>query len=538
MLAAAVLAVAAPARAADVFEGPVPRAACGTGSVPEPKLQGEMPMEYRESDRHKAGFRCNLEVIGNYPGEGAEWQNAWYRTCDYYDTTLAGGQQSNGTQVIDVSNPLAPKLSTALTSPAMLDPWETLKVNEARGLLAGVYVNGVQGTGFFDVYDVKEDCAHPKLLSSTPVSISNHEGNWAPDGMTYYATNFAGGIISSIDVSDPTAPKPISAQYVDTTIHGLSVSDDGTRVYQTLSGIGDGNGLRILDSSEVQKHTPGAQMATVGEVFWEDGSTAQHTVPMFVKGHPYVLFVDEGGMGMARIIDIGDETKPRVVSKLKLEIDMPQNEDINGEEASFGKGDGRLGTFGYNAHYCTIDREQDPTIAACSYFESGVRIFDIRDLMHPREIAYINVGGADPGHPGSQRNGGTSSYNSAQIRIVRERGEIWFTDQDRGFFVARFTNGAWPITDASPAVGASAPAPKRCTRTLKVSARSVLGAKRARGVRSATVYVNGKRVRSLGKGRSVVLRKLKGDAVAVKVVARTRSGKRVAGTRTFVLCRR
>jgi hypothetical protein len=42
--------------------------------------------------------------------------------------------------------------------------------------------------------------------------------------------------------------------------------------------------------------------------------------------------------------------------------------------------------------------------------------------------------------------GGTySGYTSAQPRIIRERGEIWFTDQDRGFMIVRFTNGTWPF---------------------------------------------------------------------------------------------
>ena len=50
---------------------------------------------------------------------------------------------------------------------------------------------------------------------------------------------------------------------------------------------------------------------------------------------------------------------------------------------------------------------------------------------------------------GSQRAaifGGTySGYTSAQPRIVPERGEIWFTDQDRGFYVVRCTNNTWPF---------------------------------------------------------------------------------------------
>jgi len=85
----------------------------------------------------------------------------------------------------------------------------------------------------------------------------------------------------------------------------------------------------------------------------------------------------------------------------------------------------------------------DPTIVACSEFQSGLRVFEIRDVRHPREIGYFNPGGDGHAAPGSF--GGTySGYTSAQPRIIPERGEIWFTDQDRGFYVVRFANGAWP----------------------------------------------------------------------------------------------
>jgi hypothetical protein len=100
--------------------------------------------------------------------------------------------------------------------------------------------------------------------------------------------------------------------------------------------------------------------------------------------------------------------------------------------------------FGYDSHYCTIDRPVDPTIVACSEFQSGLRVFDIRDVRRPREIAYFNPGGDGTAAPGGF--GGTfSGFTSAQPRIIPERGEIWFTDQDRGFYVVRFTNSAWPF---------------------------------------------------------------------------------------------
>lgn len=180
-----------------VFEGPVPRAECGPGSRPETGLQGQVSVAVRESGRSAGGYTCNLEVVGHYGAgqgfEGAEWQHAWYGHCAYYDTRLSGTQRRRGTIVLDVSDPAHPKFSENLTTPAMLDPWESLKVNQRRGLLAGAFVADAQGAGFFDVYDVTEDCAHPKLLASLPVNGLAHEGHWAPNGRTFYATGLAPG---------------------------------------------------------------------------------------------------------------------------------------------------------------------------------------------------------------------------------------------------------------------------------------------------------------------------------------------------------
>ena len=450
-------------QSAPVFEGPVPRADCGPGSRPETGLQGQVPLADRESGRSSQGYICNLDLLGRYGlaegFEGAEWQMTAYGHCAYYDTRLSGRQERRGTIVVDVSDPAHPTYSTNLTTGAMLDPWESLKVNQARGLLAGVFVADVQGAAIFDLYDVKTDCAHPKLLASIPVNGLGHEGEWAPDGKTYYATGL-NSMVTAIDVADPKSPKPITAFFVPSVIHGLGVSDDGRRLYlahvnpDVATMFVDGrpnssaaNGLGIYDVSEIQARKQAPQVSLVGTTLWTDGQAGQHAIPFSTAGRPHVLFVDEASRGAARIIDIADETRPRVVTKLKTEIQMPENLGLANRDTRRPpkENHGRVpGAFGYDAHYCNIDRPVDPTIAACSEFQSGLRVFDIRDVHHPKEIAYFNPGGDGNAAPGGF--GGTySGFTSAQPRIIPERGEIWFTDQDRGFYVVRFTNGTWPF---------------------------------------------------------------------------------------------
>lgn len=452
-------------QSAGVFEGPVPRAECGPGSRPETALQGEVTVGDRQSGRSAHGYWCNLEVVGDYGTadgfEGAQWQLAWYGDCAYYGTRLHGRQQKRGTIVVDASDSANPRFSTNLTSPAMLDAWESLKVHEGRGLLGGVWAGGAQpvplGWGYFDVYDVAGDCAHPRLLASLPVNGMGHEGEWAPDGRTYYATGITPGLVTAIDVSDPSAPRPVTAFFASTWIHGLGVSQDGKRLY--LAHVNDdwataaaanrdsatsSNGLGIYDVSEIAQRKPNPQVRLLGKVTWNDGGVGQHAFPITSVGTPYVVFVDELNHGGARIIDIADERNPRVVSKLKLEIQMRENRQLAQSETSYNNENGGLYPLGYNSHYCNADRLVDPTILACGNQESGLRVFDIRDVRAPREIAYFNPGGNGMRAPGSWA-GTTSGYVSVQPRIIAERGEIWFTDHDRGFYVVRFTNGTWPF---------------------------------------------------------------------------------------------
>src|SRR5215831_6806933 len=50
----------------------VPKATCGPGDHPETALQGQVPAALRAAGFK--GFNCNLELIAQSKGEGANWQ--------------------------------------------------------------------------------------------------------------------------------------------------------------------------------------------------------------------------------------------------------------------------------------------------------------------------------------------------------------------------------------------------------------------------------------------------------------------------------
>jgi len=466
---------------ARTFQGPVPRAECGPGSIAETgKLQGEVTIPDRESGRSAQGYNCNMELVGRYGPkdgfEGAEWQLARYKDCAYYSQRTVnygvGGRQEKanpvltkpGTIVLDVSDPAHPKFARNINTPGMQDPWETLKVNVARGLLAAVNVMDGEGVSFMGIYDIKEDCKNPKKLFDGPVTVLNHEGNWAHDGMTYYSGGLQPGIVSAIDTSDPTNPHLITTFFAKYGIHGMSTSLDGNRLFlshinedwpvtlygggndNTIQSVAKGNGFGIYDISEIQSRKANPEVKLVSALQWTDGLLGQHTLNFTRDGTPYAIEISEAGHGAARIIDISDEKAPKVVSKIKTEIMMPVNLELaHSEIHRLGKETGGDFRFGYNFHYCNIDKAKDPNLLACSAFEQGLRLFDIRDVYKPKEIAYFNNGGDGTRQPGGW-GAVYSAYAAAMPQFDPVNHEIWYTDHDQGFYVVKPTNGTW-ITD-------------------------------------------------------------------------------------------
>lgn len=534
------------------FPGPVAPATCGPGSAPESGIQGRVPKADRESGRSAGGYSCNLELVGQDQGQGASWVNPSYDHCAYVAQHFPSVERTPGVRVLDVSDPAHPKQTATLSSVAMLGTWETLKVHPGRKLLAAVSALAPvgQGVGFLDVYDVS-DCAHPRLLNSVaetalglPVATFGHEGEFSPDGRTYWATSAYTGLITAIDVSDPAHPSVLYTGRTGVGNHGMGFSPDGTRLYLAEAGLlGSGalltplplddaaepNGLQVFDVGEVQARTPLPQLHELGELTWQDGAAGQHAIPVTYGGRPHVVFVDELLSGGPRIIDVSDPARPVTVAKLKLAIQMPEHADLR-------KGDTTNPVlFGYDSHYCTVDRPTDPTALACGEFASGVRVFDIRDPRAPKEIAYYNPP-AQRGKtlldlPGSEHAATagdmTTDWCSSPPRFVGPD-QLWVTCQDSGFLVLRFTNKAFPITAASAAVE---PCASRRRFTIRLP----------RGLRAARVSVDGEPARVTRRGgrptAQVDLRAKTRTIVVVRITGRTASGRRTTSIRRYRPCR-
>ena len=468
---------------ADPPATPTPRATCGPGSIREPGMQGRIAASDVAAGRAANGYRCNVEVLGRHGASGGfkveRFVDKAGHECAYYDTTLLFPSNAanlseglTGVAVLDMADPRKPVETATLVTPAMQTPHESLVLNQKRGLLAAVTGNLLFLPGQVDIYDLNEDCRTPVLKSTAPVGVLGHESGFAPDGNTFYASSLGGGTLTAIDVRDPAVPTPVHVGRYDT--HSLSLSDDGNRAYLAASagfprneaGLpAEVSGLLVIDTSEIQARVPNAQTRVISSLTWPTVTIPQATMPVTIGGKPYIVEVDEFAMneegtrtggnaprvGAARIIDIADETKPFVVSNLRLEVHQPEvRPGLAGDPGATSA------VGGYAGHYCNVPSRVDPGIVACSFLGSGLRVFDIRDPARPREVAYHVAPVA--------AEGGEPNLAFASPTFVPERREIWYSDGNSGFYALRVTNNAWPVAaapapSATPSPGPVSPAP-------------------------------------------------------------------------------
>jgi hypothetical protein len=114
------------------------------------------------------------------------------------------------------------------------------------------------------------------------------------------------------------------------------------------------------------------------------------------------------------------------VAGLRLEVHQPENRtdelfDDPGASSPVG---------GYAAHYCSVPTRDNPRIVACSMIASGLRLFDISDLDHPREVGYFNQPGKD----------GSNALSQPAWDVAN--GSVWYTDASSGFHVVRLRGAA------------------------------------------------------------------------------------------------
>jgi hypothetical protein len=326
------------------------------------------------------------------------------------------GESRVGTSVVDVSDPRRPRVVAQLETPPgthshkvqVVD--DVLLVNYERSPLEPDAQGWQGGLKVFDVSRPSEP--RETAFLRMPGKGVHRMTFWEPPYA--YMSGSDEGVIDQclviVDLSQPTRPVEVgrwwfpgqntAAGETPTWTPGPSHGGPlGTQRYALHHPLIRGNraycgwwdaGLVILDISD--KTSP----RLVSHLdFGSDVSTATHTA-LPVPGRDILVVTDEqlandcsGMQTRVRVVSIEDEVHPSVLA----EFPVPQ-----GDFCSRG---GRFGP--HNLHEMRPGTLVDSNTIYVTWFNAGVRVFDISDARSPREFAYY-VPEPPPGRSSIQMN--------------------------------------------------------------------------------------------------------------------------------------
>ena len=362
----------------------------------------------------------------------------------------------SGWSVLDVTDPSAPEHAAFVEGPE--NTW-TIQIQVADGKMITALERIAPGWGGQDgkpfaegfyTWDVEKP-TKPKRLGHYRTHSTGAHRNFYDGGNLVHAAGGAPGydgkIYHVVDIADPANPKQVSffalpEQRRDAPKSGAKFSlhgpahIEGDRAYLSY---GDGGGI-ILDVTNITQPRMISRLAFQGLC----SRQGIHTyIPL--PRRKLALINDEAiaengdeNLNLAGIVDIANENEPRMISLFPLPA-PPEKSGLN----NFYEKGGRFGPHNQHHpnHQACLENRDD--IAYLTYFNAGLRVYDIRDARAPKEIAYFIP--PDP----KQRIGAKPSKLVAQVEdvLVDRRGFIYISEKNQGIFILKLEQ-VWPYGSA------------------------------------------------------------------------------------------
>jgi hypothetical protein len=357
-----------------------------------------------------------------------------------------------GWSILDVTDPAAPQLAAFVAGPE--NTW-TIQIQVAEGKMITALERiapgwgGVDGEkyseGFF-IWDVADPTQPRQLGQFRTYSTGTHRNFYDGGNLVHAAAGapgFDGKIYRIIDIADPASPHEIGRFSLPEQVQGTGNTGrkfschgpahvEGSRAYLSY---GDGGGI-IVDLSDRTRPE------LVGQISFRGLTSSQgiHTFLPLARRQLALIndeAIRENGdeeLNLAGIVDLRDASRPRMISLFPVPEPPPES----GVRNFYEKG-GRFGP--HNQHHpnhqaCLEDRDD---IAYLTYFNAGLRIYDIRDARMPKEIACFMP--PDP----KVRIGTKPSKLVAQTEdvLVDRRGFIYISQKNQGIYILRLQR-TWP----------------------------------------------------------------------------------------------
>ncbi|MFI5058284.1 MAG: LVIVD repeat-containing protein [Candidatus Acidiferrales bacterium] len=397
--------------------------------------------------------------------------------------TITGKQESNGTSILDVTDPKLPKyLAHIPGEPGTAGRSEAggaqmVRVCDGSSLphadKSKVYLLRTFGNSAHEIWDVTNP-ANPNRLTVIVSGLRDtHKSWWECDtGIAYLVSGLPDWrtrrMAQIYDLSDPAKPvfirnfglpgqQPGATGPAPSDLHGpISTGPKSNRVYFAYGPTGGG----ILQIVDREKLLNGPKEPTDENLLYPQVArldlppeAGAHTafpllgveVAEFSKNkngkvRDFVVISGEAmanecleSRQMVRIVDITTESRPLGVSTWTVP-------EASGNFCSRG---GRFGTHSSNESFTPIYYKR---VIFFAHFNAGVRALDVRDPFHPREIGYYIPAVTDKT---DKRCVGTGAEERCKVAIqtnnveVDDRGYIYITDRaNTGLHILELTGTA------------------------------------------------------------------------------------------------
>jgi hypothetical protein len=357
----------------------------------------------------------------------------------------------SGLTVVDITDADAPRQVRFIPGPP--NTW-TLQVQAADGLLITSQERILDGWGGdadqpfgegFIIWDLS-DPENPRQLGHHKTGYRGTHRNYYDGGRYVHATSmiegYEGHIYQIVDIIDPSRPVEVSRWWYPgqwtaggeggvpsaTFLHGGAYVK-GDRAYLPYTA----GGFVILDISDVTRPTLVSDLPFSPPFISFIGV---HTAlplldrPLVVVNSEAIAEHGDEPLGFTGIVDISKERSPRLISLFPIPKPHPDMGIRN-----FYEWPGRSGP--HNQHQPQFQKVlyQDENTTFLTYFNAGLRIYDISDERTPHEIGYFVAP-----HP-VQRRGPLPSkglVTQSEDVVVDSRGNIFVSDKNHGIYVLRF----------------------------------------------------------------------------------------------------
>ena len=396
-----------------------------TLAVLVPAIAPAQAPKEEKKDMELVGY-SDLQARSAYQPTIQKQGNRWIAYVGHHGgksmNPLTGKDEDNGTSIIDVTDPRAPKMVAHIPGePGQGESGGAQMVRVCEGARlpsadkSKTYMLRTYGNAGHEVWDVT-DPAKPALVTTVSKGVGGTHKNWweCDTGIAYLVSGLPGWRTRRMtevwDLSNPAQPKhirnfglagqqPGASGAVPTELHGMiSTGPKGNRIYFGY-GTNKSGVMQIVDREKLLKGPAeptdaNLRQPQVGRLDLPPLIGAHTTFPMlgmevaeFAKDkvgarRDIVLIVNESLVNecqearqMVWLADITAESTPMVVSSWTVP-------EASGNFCSRG---GRFGSHSSNESMAPVFYKRVVFIA---FFNAGVRALDIRDPYHPTEIGY------------------------------------------------------------------------------------------------------------------------------------------------------